>query len=47
MPPRRPKLWLTKKLKETLLKLSKCDKARKSAKATIESFERQAREQLH
>lgn len=29
-----------KKLKETLHKLSKCDKAQKSAEALIESFER-------
>nr|POE62070.1 hypothetical protein CFP56_29313 [Quercus suber] len=35
-----------KKLKETLQKLAKCDKARKSIKASIESIERQAREQL-
>lgn len=35
-----------KKLKETLVKLTKCDKARKSAEASIESKERQAREQL-
>ena len=33
-----------KKLKETLVKLTKCDKARKSAEASIESFERQAQE---
>jgi len=36
-----------KKLKETLFKLTECDKARKSAEASIESSERQAREQLH
>ena len=35
-----------KKLKETLLKLAECDKARKSAEASIESMKRQAREQL-
>ena len=46
IPPRRPKPWLVKKLKETLLKLSKSDKARKIAKAAIESSERQAQEQL-
>lgn len=33
-----------KKLKETLLKLVECDKARKCAKASIENSERQARE---
>ena len=32
-----------KKPKETLLKLVECDKARKSAEASIESSERQAR----
>ena len=36
-----------KKLKETLLKLSECDKARKRAEAVIESSKRQAWEQLH
>ena len=35
-----------KKLKETLLKLAKCDKARKNAEASIESSERQAQKQL-
>ena len=35
-----------KKLKETLLKLAECDKAKKSAEASIESTKRQAREQL-
>lgn len=35
-----------KKLKETLLKLTECDKAQKSIEASIESSERQAREQL-
>lgn len=35
-----------KKLKKTLLKLLECNKARKSAKASIESSERQAQEQL-
>ena len=33
-----------KKLKETLLKLAECDKARKRAEASIESTERQAKE---
>ena len=37
---------IDKKLKETLLKLEECDKARKSSKASIEGLERQAREQL-
>lgn len=36
-----------KKLKETLLKLLECDKARKSVKASIKNSEKQAREQLH
>lgn len=36
-----------KKLKETLSKLFKCDKARKSVEVSIESSERQVREQLH
>ena len=36
-----------KKLKETLSKLFKCDKARKSLEVSIESSERQVREQLH
>lgn len=36
-----------KKLKETLLKLSECDKAWKSVEASIEGFERQAWEHLH
>lgn len=35
-----------KKLKETFLKLIECDKAQKSAEASIESFERQVWEQL-
>ena len=35
-----------KKLKETVLKLAECDKARKNAKASIESSKRQAQEQL-
>lgn len=35
-----------KKLKETLHKLAKYDKARKSTKSFIESFEKQAQEQL-
>ena len=35
-----------KNLKDTLLKLSKCDKARKSVEVSIESSERQAQEQL-
>ena len=34
------------KLKETLLKLVECDKARKSPEASIESTKRQAREQF-
>lgn len=34
------------KLRETLLKLVEFDKARKSVEASIESLERQAREQL-
>ena len=33
-------------MNKTLLKLSECDKARKSAEASIESSKRQAREQL-
>ena len=33
-----------KKLKETVLKLAECDKARKNAKASIESSKRQAQE---
>ena len=33
-------------MEETLTKLAECDKARKSAKASIESSERQARKQL-
>ena len=41
MLPRRPKPKLEKKkLKEPLLKLFECDKARKSAEASIESSER-------
>lgn len=35
-----------KKLKETLAKLAKCDKAQKSVEASIESSERQAQEQI-
>lgn len=35
-----------KKLKKTLLKLAEWDKARKSVEASIESSERQVREQL-
>lgn len=34
-------------MKETLSKLNECDKAKKSVEASIESFERQAREQLY
>ena len=37
---------LDKKLKETFQKLVECDKARKSAEASVESIDRQAREQL-
>lgn len=37
---------IDKKLKDALLKLSECDKAKKSVEASIESSERQAREQL-
>lgn len=35
-----------KKLKDILFKLAECDKAKKSVKTSIESSERQAREQL-
>ena len=35
---------IDKKLKETLQKLAKCDKVRKSAEASIKSTKRQARE---
>ena len=36
-----------KKLKETLSKLSECDKAKKNVEALIESTERQTQEQIH
>ena len=40
------KATTNKKLKEALLKLAECDKARKSVEASIESLERQAQEQF-